>query len=192
METNASEGESSMKGVNESMERIGGSSQKIGGIVGVITEIANQTNLLSLNAAIEAAKAGDSGKGFAVVAEEVRSLAERSNLSVIEIQKLIEGSSHNIKEGFDVIKQTNQVLTVIIEGIRSISSQLIDVTDDSSEQLDSIQEIVKAIASISESGDSTSATVNELSTSTEQINDAANELSSIADKQEKEISQFKC
>ncbi len=83
----------------EAMKKIGEGSQKIEGIIGVITEIANQTNLLSLNAAIEAAKAGDFGKGFAVVADEVRNLAERSNTSVTEIRGLIDETSNDIIKG---------------------------------------------------------------------------------------------
>ena len=79
------------------IQRINESAQKIQGIVQVITEIANQTNLLSLNAAIEAAKAGEFGKGFAVVADEVRQLAERSGNAVSQIRGLIETSNSTVQ-----------------------------------------------------------------------------------------------
>ena len=74
------------------MNRINETSQNIGNIISEIEDIASQTNLLSLNASIEAARAGDAGRGFAVVADQIRKLAEQSTQSAVDTRQLIEGS----------------------------------------------------------------------------------------------------
>ncbi|WP_408633579.1 methyl-accepting chemotaxis protein [Pseudomonas massiliensis] len=117
-------GRSSMDQASSSLEQIAGAlndtakvidtlgqrSQEIGGIVGVITSIAEQTNLLALNAAIEAARAGEQGRGFAVVADEVRSLASRTRQATDEISTMIASIQQQTGQAIQTMEQGNQLM----------------------------------------------------------------------------------
>ncbi len=115
----SAEGGRNVQASTQAMEAILDSSQKVGRITGVISDIARQTNLLSLNAAIEAAKAGAQGKGFAVVAEEIRKLAERSGSAAKEIAALIEESGQRVHAGSQAVATVSQSLASIEADIRS-------------------------------------------------------------------------
>jgi methyl-accepting chemotaxis protein len=101
------------------MEELGESSAKVAAITTVITELANQTNLLSLNAAIEAAKAMEYGRGFTVVADEVRKLAERSSQAAQEIAHLIQDSAARVEAGARSVKTVRGGLEDLMRTIRT-------------------------------------------------------------------------
>jgi methyl-accepting chemotaxis protein len=111
----ASSGEKQIEHTVAIIEEIANSGEKINEIVSIITDIADQTNLLSLNASIEAARAGDMGKGFSVVAKEISKLAEKSILSVNEIKKLVFNTIKEVKKG----KQESEKLTFLIKDFSS-------------------------------------------------------------------------
>ncbi len=115
----SAEGVLNVQASTQAMEAILDSSQKVGRITTVIADIARQTNLLSLNAAIEAAKAGAQGKGFAVVAEEIRKLAERSGAAAKEIAALIEESGQRVQIGSKAVATVSASLATIEADIRS-------------------------------------------------------------------------
>ncbi len=117
-------GEDSLAGMNRSMERIFESSREMGSIIGIINDISDKTNLLSLNAAIEAARAGDAGKGFAVVADEIAKLAERTARSIREIEGHIAANNGEIGEGRTSIENVTEKMKVIIGGVEMINGKI--------------------------------------------------------------------
>ena len=157
----------------EVIHSLGERSQQISGIVGVIKEIADQTNLLALNAAIEAARAGEQGRGFAVVADEVRKLAERTSSSTQEIadtiaaitgetQSAVAGMqvvSRQVEAGVEMAREAGEALQVIDANTEKSVSTVRDIADSTREQSVVSQEIarlVEQIAQMAEEGSATS------------------------------------
>jgi aerotaxis receptor len=127
------------------MAQVEQSTAKVVQAVRVIQDIARQTNLLSLNAAIEAAKAGAMGKGFAVVAEEVRKLAERSAQSAREIATLIEGSNEAVALGKSTVQEAVQALGEIREHIGQVTSMALEITSSTEEQAHASAEVAQQV-----------------------------------------------
>lgn len=140
--------------VKQSLNSIGqvqASSQKVSDIVRVISEIANQTNLLAFNAAIEAARAGQYGVGFSVVAAEVRKLAERSAAAAKEISQLIETSVHQVNAGADVSGTAALRLESIIQGVRSVTARVDEIAQATGEQRSTTGEVSAFVQELSHS-----------------------------------------
>jgi methyl-accepting chemotaxis protein len=147
----AIEGHKDIKGLLESMERIGESSDKISNIIKAIDEIAFQTNLLALNAAVEAARAGEHGLGFAVVAEEVRALAGKSAEAAKETSNIIEESQKEVVTGRDVASKTNESFSKILEKIEKTNNLIKDIAVASRDQNEGIKQINDAILTVDKS-----------------------------------------
>ncbi len=139
-----------MQDMMKAMELINKKSHEIGSIIKTIDDIAFQTNILSLNAAVEAARAGASGKGFAVVADEVRNLASKSAMSARDTATLIDETLAAVAKGNKVATSTSDSITSIFEGATTLSELVDDITDATQEQAHSAEYIKSSVEQISE------------------------------------------
>ena len=143
-------GEQSLMEMERNMARIAESSGQMKNIVGIINDISDRINLLSLNAAIEAARAGDAGRGFAVVADEISKLADGTAASMKEIAALIAANENETQKGGDVIRKTSELIRSIITGVDAISQSISGIVQFRDRQSDAGASVTASIASLRE------------------------------------------
>ena len=169
-------GSAKMNEMKESMDEIQRSSEEIEKIVKMIDDIAFQTNILSLNAAVEAARAGAAGKGFAVVADEVRNLATKSAEAAKNTMNLVEMSSRSVKVGGELTNETDESLRAIHSSIGQFAQLMDGITEASKEQEGAIKQITLGIEQLANAVQSNSATAEQSASSTNELNRLAGTL----------------
>lgn len=197
--------------VNDLVQKLAKQTEEIENITRVITDITDQTNLLALNAAIEAARAGEHGKGFAVVADEVRKLAEESKESANSIaaltteiktdtenvERAVGNSLVSVKDGVDIINEAGQSFHAIVSAVDEMTTQIQEISATSEQLSASAEEVSASVNEISISSqaaagniDTIAAAMEEQTATMQEVNHVAVSLNESAQQLQNEIQRF--
>ena len=175
-----------MRRMNEAMADISDKAEKIGRIIKTIEDITFQTNLLALNAAVEAARAGEAGKGFAVVADEVRNLSQRSAQAAKDTNDLIGGTVESVRRGSDIVGHLAESFQEIEAGTSNAARLISEITSATNEQAQGVEQVNIAVTQMdtvtqqnAANAEETASVTRELSVQAEELDQMVEELAQL-------------
>lgn len=175
------EGAAAVSNMSEAMAEINDSAEKISRIIKTIEDIAFQTNLLALNAAVEAARAGEAGKGFAVVADEVRNLAQRSAQAARDTTSLIEGTVARVRHGSEIAITLDASFKHIEDGAKNVGRLIQEITAATNEQAQGVDQVNTAVAQMDKVTQQNAANAEESASASEELSSQAVALKGVVD-----------
>ena len=178
----AENGSDKMRDLLTALEEINTASSNIANIIKTIEDIAFQTNILALNASVEAARAGVHGKGFAVVAEEVKNLATKSAEAAKQTNNLINANITKAKGGVNIGEDMNRSLSSMVEGIDRAFEATKKIAEDSKRQVETIEQLNSGIEQISQVAQNNTATAEESASSSQEMSAQAELLNNMVDR----------
>jgi methyl-accepting chemotaxis protein len=185
-----------MKVIHNTITKLSEQNRSIGEITSTVADIADQSNLLAVNAAIEAAKAGEHGRGFAVVAQEIRSLAEQSKKSTAQVKEILNQIQNSVSlavevinqgretvdDGADTVRQDREVVEMLIESINEAVEAAVQISSTSQQQMAGMEQIVPAMENIKKASEQNVTGIKQTQEASENLQELSQSLSSIIER----------
>jgi len=182
--------ESKLKTTVDGIKAIGESSNKVAETLSVIQDISDQINLLSLNASIEAARAGDAGRGFAVVADEVGKLADKTSSEAKEIERLVQESNRRVQEGVSFISNISDSIQKMTSSVRNTSDIIVSIAYNSKSFMETAHAVFKEVSALTDLSNENAVASDEQLHTAKEVLGAIDQMNGAIQKTADSINQF--